>query len=287
MDNKIRLNTIVVIVLAILFYLFFDVTKHYQFFSANNPFAEDPYDAIGSFALQTSIFLGIVCLLLLFRSYRNKYLSEEQKLNLIRIQFTIALAVIVTLSGDIVAMIRYFSSMTGTPARDALAILVTAFLLLAITIGFFLYHSAREIAETHVSSSWSKPVTISVIFLIILFFYPDHVRETALGAYFTVIVGTILFFTTVSAWGRHMLPIVNAQYKRIVPRYLLWLVILFIGILLGFAIVLRELVEDGKIINFADNAFIILFYISLEVFGCLVGYAFLGRFLGLFYRKPN
>src|SRR5215470_15338252 len=55
MPNKFRINALILFALAILFYVFFMTSKHDGFLSVVNAFAEDPYDAVGSFGAQIVI----------------------------------------------------------------------------------------------------------------------------------------------------------------------------------------------------------------------------------------
>jgi hypothetical protein len=48
MSRQLKGIAFLAFVLAVLFYLFFQVSKHHPALSQVNAFAEDPYDAIGS-----------------------------------------------------------------------------------------------------------------------------------------------------------------------------------------------------------------------------------------------
>ena len=109
MPKRLRINSLIVFVLALLFAFFFDFTKHNPLFAPLNPFAEDPYDAIGSFSFQAILFLGALSLFRAFRPYRKAQPSDEQKLFLVRTQVTIILSILVTLLGDLIAMVRHVS----------------------------------------------------------------------------------------------------------------------------------------------------------------------------------
>ena len=284
MSDKLRINSIILFALAILFAFFFDFTKHNLTLSPVNPFADDPYDAIGTFALQTAVFLGLLSLVRAFRPYRKEQPSNEQKLILVRTQTAIVLAVFVALAGDMVAMVRHVSLWSGTPAGYGLVILIVGFSLLATAIGLFVRHSVKEIVVPMALNSWKKPAIVSLIFFIVLFIYPERIRESTPGALFTVVVGATLLFMPVEAWGEFLSPGVDTERKIVTSRWL-WGVVIFIGILLGFTIVLRELAEGGGTIDIVGNAFIISVYVGLEVAGLLIGYGFLGKFLGLFQSQ--
>src|SRR5690242_15268881 len=113
MSNKFKINALVIFAFAASFVFFFNITKHQPAFSPINPFAEDPYDAIGSFAFQASILFGFIAL---FRAFRPSPIggpSDRQKLLLARTQLVAVLCVSVTIIGDLVALIRHWSLWSG------------------------------------------------------------------------------------------------------------------------------------------------------------------------------
>ena len=56
MSNSFKLTAVLNLLLAILFIFFFFSTKQNSVFSIFNPFTDDPYDTVGSFAIQLSFF---------------------------------------------------------------------------------------------------------------------------------------------------------------------------------------------------------------------------------------
>ena len=109
MPSRLRINSLIVFVLAVLFTFFFDFTKHNPSLAHLNPFANDPYDAIGSYAFQAIIFFAALSLFRAFRTFRKAQPSDDQKLYLLRTQITIVLSILATLVGDVVAMVRHVS----------------------------------------------------------------------------------------------------------------------------------------------------------------------------------
>ena len=284
MPTKLKISAIIAIALALLFSVFFDTTKHNPFLSAVNPFAEDPYDAIGSFALQAVILLGFLALFRAFRPYRKERPSHEGHLLLVRTQITIVLAALVTLAGDLVALIRHVSLWSGTRAGVILIVLVIGFFMLSIALGMAIQNSAKDVLQSRPRNSLHRPVIISLLFLLVLFFYPERITESIFGTLFTVTVGATLLFMSVWAWGNFLSPVLPTSSKTVLPGWL-WFVVILMAIFLGLTIVLRELSEGGGMIDFAQSAFIISVYIGLEVAGVVIGYAFLGKFLGIFQSQ--
>jgi hypothetical protein len=63
--TRLQPAALLVFVLSILFYFFFDYCKHAPMLGAANPFAEDPYDAVGSFGIQLAFVSAVAMGLLL------------------------------------------------------------------------------------------------------------------------------------------------------------------------------------------------------------------------------
>ena len=55
--------------LALLFYLFFQLCQQQPELAQVNPFANDPYDAVGSFAVQFALLAAVVSLVRAMRRY--------------------------------------------------------------------------------------------------------------------------------------------------------------------------------------------------------------------------
>ena len=281
MSTKLKINSVIVFVLAAVFAVFFDFTKHNLYLSPINPFADDPYDAIGSFAFQAAALFGVLSLFRSFRPYRKGQPSNEQNSFLVRTQTATILCVLVALAGDIVAMIRHASLWSGVLAGNVLLIIVLTFSFLSIAIGVFVYNSAKGIHIPVVMNPLNKPAIISLIFFVVLFIYPEGIRQSIIGALFTVVVGAVLLFMPIWAWGEFLFPIVSTQSKTVSPKWV-WVFVILTGVFLGFVIVLGELTVGGETLNLAGKAFVISVYIGLEVVGLVIGYSFLGKFLGIF-----
>ena len=283
MPARLRINALLVFVLAILFAIFFDFTKHNPYIAPINPFAEDPYDAIGSFAIQAAFVLAILSLWRAFRPTGKLQPSGERKLFLFRTQIAAVLCVLVTLAGDLIAMIRHISLLSAARAGIMLLLLVIGFFLIAAFAGNLVLRSRKEVSVLPSSNSWRKPALVSLLLFLVLFFYPEIQRSIA-GALFTVVLGAVLLFLPVWVWGEFLSPAIDPEIKTVLPIWT-WGVIVLTAILLGFTIVLRELTAEGATIDFAGSLFVISIYIGLEVAGIVIGYAFLGKYLGFFQSQ--
>src|SRR5262249_31146582 len=114
MPASLKSTTLLSAALAVVFYLFFMFAKHDPRLSTVAPFLNDPYDAIGSFAAIASALLVILALTRTWRPYRAQPTAAQQVF-LSRTQLAIALAALITLASDVVAMARHPSLWMGTP----------------------------------------------------------------------------------------------------------------------------------------------------------------------------
>lgn len=144
MPTKFRVNVLIVFALAILFYLFFMASKHNPSLSGVNAFAEDPYDAVGSFGVQAAGLLSILSLIRAFRPYYDNSPSESQQVLLTRTQMLAILAITVTPASDIVAMVCYPSLWIRSRDGSELAVLLSSLSMLTILAGIRIYRSLRE-----------------------------------------------------------------------------------------------------------------------------------------------
>ena len=206
MSSRFKINALISLALVILFYFFFMTSKHNPPLSAVNAFAEDPYDAVGSFGVQAAAFLGILSLMRAFRPYRVSAPSEEQKIFLARTQMLAVLAVAVTLADDIIAMARYPSVWIGSPNGYELAALLSSLAFLALVSGALVYRSVRETSLQTIPNVWKRAAIVSLATVVILIFYSNSVSQSTPGALSTVLVGAILLFAPMWALGMSLVP---------------------------------------------------------------------------------
>ncbi len=290
MSGRFRFNSLAIIALAVLFYLFFMAAKHDPALSAVNAFAEDPYDAIGTFGIQAAAFLGILSLIRAFRPHPGGTPSDERKVFLARTQMLAVLAVVITLVSDGVAMLRYMSMWTGSPGGAELAALLGGLAFLAIVVGALVYRNAQETHLEAMPNPSKKSMIVSLAAILILAFYPESIRQSTFGALFTVLVGAVLLFAPLWAFGMSLVPHPTEPQPDEAAASYGWLkrsnrqlgFVALLGVLMGLVFVLGESTEAGAGPHLSGLAFAASVYIGLETAGLLIGYAFLRKSLGLF-----
>lgn len=292
MLKKVLVNALLPLGLAAVFYGFFMFTKHDAALSALLPFANDPYDAIGSFGVESALILGLLALVRTVRIYvRKGEVSPAREVFLLRAEMAVVLAVVLTLVGDVVAMLRHLSQWTGQPATAELLLLTCGMLLCALLVGISILIRARQRAFPRVSGAWKKATLVSVVMLILLILYPENWRISTFGELGTVVFGALLLFVPMWALGEALLPYApeSAPRKDVSPlASYQWLLVVLLGALIGLMLVAAEGAEGGngwQIWQLFRHLPIVLIYVGLEVAALLIGYGFLHKQLGLFQRE--
>lgn len=323
--RKIRTSALLVLILAILFYLFFDFTKHAPNLGAANPFSEDPYDAIGSFGIQLALFAALLTLVRAFRPYQQKDTPVMQTLLLRRGEAVALLTVAVTLISDAIGLVRAVIEGGIFPEAEPLAALLGGMLSLTLVVGWEVSLSARETEASRCPHPWGRAVIISSLAVLLLAFYPLVWRESGiLGGIFTAVTGVIMLFATVWGIATAIFPIMGfAAYEDIFidlaaiwvglrerlhfvkglfawlektaglplvrkligwlsPRKHRWNLVVLVAVTVGSLLVMAEIITEGAPGQLGRFLMMIVIYVGIEALGVTLGYAFLGKYLGIY-----
>ena len=136
--RKLKARTLMVFGLSILFYFFFDFCKHAPGLGVSDPFASDPYDAVGSFGIQFALLAAFLTLVRVFRPYPQKEAAPGQILLTLRAGTVVLLSVTVTLAADAIGLARAVLMSGVFPAAGPLAALVTGMALVTLAEGWTL-----------------------------------------------------------------------------------------------------------------------------------------------------
>ncbi len=288
MRGRFRVTALILAALACLAYAFFMAAKHLPAVSAVNPFGDDPFDAVGSFGVQAGVFLALLSLIRAFRmSPARGDIGKEQVL-VGRTQILAVLAAAVTLAADAVAMARYPSLWTRSPAGFALGATLVVMFLITIAVGVIAYRPVSALRLQPIGGSWVRAAVVLLAFVAILAAYPDSVRQSTPGALLTVVVGAILLFAPMWAWATSLVPYQSEALEQDPIGIPSWLrrtkygvgLVICVGVVLGIIFVVAESTEGGGIL---PSRFVLVasVYVGLETAGILIGYAFLRKPLGL------
>jgi hypothetical protein len=310
-----RIVTIVTFVLTVAFVTFFNLSKHLPAFSAVNPFAEDPADAVGSIGIQLAGLSILIALLRMVRPYPQGF-SEAHALRILRADLVALLAILVTMFADAVAMIRYASIWMEDANGWLLLGSVLALATAACLAGWQTITWQRTIATFFVNPDWVWPTACITIGIAALSFYPDAWRQTVPGALLTAFTGFVFLMVLTAAIARWLLPISgsmtediwddgNALLQAIAaraavfgqlllriqqkieratwlrawsPRRHPWRLLVLVALGMGFFILSLEMLSEGTP-NFNMLVTVSAVFIGLEGSAVALGYLLFHRYL--------
>ena len=216
MSKSLKISAVLCIGLAIIFYYFFQTTKHVPSLAAVNAFGEDPYDAVGSFAVQFAAFTSLLTFIRAFRPYQVDTTRERQQVLLVRTAYLSCLAVAVTLVADIIAMLRHPSLWMGTIAGYTLTAWLGGMTLLTVLVIVFLSYTTRRLHLFSTFVGWIRAILLSITGILVLAFYPEALRQHLPGELLTIAVGIVFLFVLVWAIGTAIAPSVEASFEDII-----------------------------------------------------------------------
>lgn len=280
-----RLNTLVVLLLAGLFCCFFSYAKHDPLISSLIPFANDPYDSVASFGAIMCVLLGILALMRGFWLYR-KLATAAQKIFLVRTQMAIVLAVLISIAGDATAMARHPSRWLGHPGAQELLLLMAGMTVLALGVGLRTRRSVRETSPS-AARQWRWAIVTISIFAAVLAIFPEEVIRSVSGELFALATGIVLLFLPLSALIAALIPFAlpeekgNAPSSRVFKPWVAWAGAALAGTAIGGYLLFLEAQEGGGVLP-ARLLLVAAVFIGAGTAGLVTAYAFLRKPLGLF-----
>jgi hypothetical protein len=241
--------TALIAVAAFLFYLFFQVNKNGPFRELN-PFGVDPYDAVGSFAIQIALLVGLLTYARALRILVDPGQAAKMRL-VLRGNLLVLLAILVTLVVDGIAVYLHpvVSSYWG---RVLLVELGLIFLLAGICI------------LALIGAFWHLPTPIP---------YHNLTPADAIDDLWILVRLPASKFSAALPQRLLTLPWIN-------PRLHPWRFALGLGILVGAGLVLAQM-QEGLPPSLQIGMLVIGIFISAELAATLIGFAVLGGYLGL------
>ncbi|HEV2578081.1 MAG TPA: hypothetical protein VGU25_12795 [Acidobacteriaceae bacterium] len=280
-------NAILVCALAFFFSWAFFFLKHNPLLRDIIPFAEDPYDAIGSLAFIAANLLAATSLARVLlprfmgRSGASIYVS--------RTQAAVSLCVLMTVSADTIAMLRHLSQWSGTPGEpDLLATLAS---MLAASIGVLIIVCHRS--QRPGFRNWATACMIFFAALLCLWFYPESLIHNLLPHLITCDLADVLLAVPVASFALALFPSQHCSTPRIARTSLRfariphWTIVALLGLAIGLAAFITEIRESAASVPITRLAFVGSVYAYLGLSGLLIAYAFLRKPLGFEITCPN
>jgi hypothetical protein len=315
-----KLISLIVLLLAILFFFFFDTSKHVPALAEMSPFSVDPFDAVGSFGIQLALLSASLSLVRVFRPYRRDEITPNQDQLILRGELTTVISIFVTLGADIVSMIRDFPVWVQSPGGRILAMMVAGMAVLTLFTSWLIFHDTNTHVVHSPSlfgvifcfigglilviypSLWDNGIVGGIatallgmgIFFIMVWAllmgispeidpdYEDFLDD--LVAVYRWIKAHILFLNSLfqavekcmkQLWIRPILDWLDLRKHA-------WNIVVLFAILIGAGFALAEFMGEGASPIPGRSLIVMAVFIGIESAGVLLGYALLGRFLGIY-----
>jgi len=319
--RRVQFAQLATCLLAALFWIFFDASKHNPALAKANVFIEDPYDAVGSFGIQLAGLSALVSFVRLLRPY-PKGITSNNLLLILRGEAVALLSVAVTLTADIIAIFRYLPVWTSSSAGWRLAVFICGLMALFILAGWVVLRIGKSLNLLSGSRAWGQTIVVCLVGFMILAFYPEAWRQSVPGAIFTALVGMAILFVLCWVTVKLVFPPTGGSYEDILddlsavyqwikaharfagflfcwieksvsisriqalinwlnPRKHAWNFVILAAMGMSLAFLIAEAIGEAAS---AQNVVLLALavYISIEEAGALLGYALFRQFLGIF-----
>ena len=266
---------------AVAFGVLFMHLKHAPRLRTLIPFAEDPYDAIGSFAAISAVLLGLLAVV---RIHWSGF-REEPRHFLLRTCCAVFCAALLTAMADIVAMLRHVSAWHGHPGETELLGWLACMVLSAMGGIFRLCREAHWTCGLQAGVRW-RAAFLCAGFVLVLWLYPDDPQRGLAAALAAIGVGILALYVPLAALLVALMPDppaapVDGGGSR---PYVRWSLAAVTGLGVGVAAFMGELAGDLTGLPSGHLIVVAATFVSAGAAGLLAAYAFLGRPLGLSRR---
>lgn len=324
MPRQMKANACLIFALAGVFYLFWQVCKQQPALAHVNAFANDPYDAVGSFSTQFALFSALLVLLCAFRPYQALVTIDEQQQRLTHVGYITCVSIAITLIIDGIALLRFPSVWIGLSAGYLLVAFLGGMVLLTVLVAWRIHvSSGRYLHRVPLTRRlWMSAVAFSLLLIIVFGWYPEYFTTFFLGELVTILLSVFLFFASVRVWNGIISPIPDNPAVDTLDdlgSFYSWLkahagpfsVILSAAEKVLKSTLLRPIVNwlnprsypwngvllvgmiMGMILALAEamgeggfiSIRIAVLFASIECCGVLIGYVFMAKPLGLFRHK--
>jgi hypothetical protein len=261
-NRRIHRLTALIACAAIVFYLFFQVNKGGPFRDIN-PFGVDPYDAVGSFAIQVALLIGLLTYARALRLRDDPAQADRARL-ILRGNGLVVFAIVVTLMADAVAEI--VQPMPSSFWGNVLLVELGLMFLLAATCVLAL------------ATVWSQTRTAPPP--------RDLTPADGIDDIWTLVRVPVTKINPslprpLVEWARQFnSDRLFARIRWVDPRAHPWRFACALGLLVGLGLTLAQL-QEGLPPSVRIGLIVAGIFISAECVATLAGFALLGGYLGL------
>jgi hypothetical protein len=247
---------------AVLFYLFFQVNKAGPFRNIN-PFGEDPYDAVGAFAIQVAILISILTYARSLRLWDDPAQAAKARL-ILRGNSLVLSAILITLIADAIAEIIH--PLPPSYWGNVILVELTLMFLLASVCAIALVGAFKRIPTAAPPPDLTPADGIDDLWTLVRV---PVARSSAILP--RRIVEWVKRFDSDRLFAR--VPWLN-------PRTHPWRFACVLGLLVGAGLVLAQL-QEGLPPSLMIGLLVTGIFISAELAATLLGLTLLGGYLGL------
>jgi len=307
---SLRMASATGLLLSALFIVLFDRAKHDPDLLCVNPFAVDPFDAVGSFGVQVALAAGVLAALKAFRPSVPGESFPVRQAYVLRSVAVSQTAIAVTALADIAALALAPAMWYGTQAGNLLILLTAALLVVPLLLCALLIRIARHSGRCSQNPLRAPQMVPFLICMALLVLYPAGWREGIAGAFFTAAFGMAVLLLSVALLAKAMFPCpevpevdfpgdLQSIWRKIVPRKTVqtgpravvaslnprvhpWRLVVIGSLATGLLLALAEFAAEGPPRDAGRVALVIGVFLLLESGGVCLGYFLLRHFLGVF-----
>jgi hypothetical protein len=229
--KNIKINTVSVFLFSVVFIWFFFYCKHNSLLSEVNVFNFDPYDAVGSIAIQISFVAAFFSTLRIFAVTNIEVKPSYHLIMILRGNLVSLLSILVTMISDIIALVRFRKIWINSSSGIFLSAMVISFML--ITVILILWTLKPDLAKNLKIryNMFSLKNLWSLAGFIIIAFYPvpGPFKKSILWAVFTAYLGmaiqimivrnlVFLIFPSEEISGSDLISVMNEVYLGVKSR---------------------------------------------------------------------
>jgi hypothetical protein len=286
MSVAVRVNAVLTVLLAAVFGYAFNVLKHDPALSRLIPFANDPYDSVGSFAAIVVLPLAILALLRAFRHSTRNMPIAMGIVRAVRVQVAVVLAVLVTVCADTVALLRHPARWSGVSGAVEVITILVGLVVIAGGLGIAMRRTLDNPSVDSPAGASRRSVMATTVSIVVLALFPESIVKTVVGELLALATGIVLLFWLMSSWlvvlvpGEMSLARDDQSSHRTHGSRLAWAGAVTAGLAVGGYLLWLESHEDGGIAP-GKVLLVACVYLGAGAFGLATALAFLRKPLGL------
>lgn len=260
--QRIHRVSALILLTAVLFYLFFQINKGGPFREIN-PFAVDPFDAVGSIAIQVALLISLLTYARVLR-WRDDPSQKTKARLILHGNLLVLAAIFITLFTDLIAVI--VSPMPASYWVTFLRIELGFMIILSLDCGLALWVAFRHLPTASPPSNLTPADAIDDLWSL--------VRVPLLKA-------ANIFPAWLVGWVKHFNS--DRLFMRtpwVDPRHHPWRFVCMAGLLVGVLLVLGQL-QEGLPASLSLGLLTVVIFLTVELTATLLGYAIVGGYLGL------